>query len=388
MPGSLNCKDEANPTKVTIHAQSNCRYIPSDMIQYLNDLAVPNPGTETPAESESAERAESAPLTINLSARVPEERLKTWLDADQRFKNTWLRQRTDFQDQAQERYDLALASFAFGAGCSEQEVVDLIIHHRFLHGQRQRTKVDYFERTLSKADKSSSSKFLSGGTMTPAATSPPIEPGASTLNAERVRIGLCREISEALGVEVLRVMKLTGQVPSYRLELAQGKIEFPNVSKLINQNAVRDGIAGMTGFLMPRFKPKEWPGVAQKLLSACIEEQGSDELFTEGAARLYISHYLHDAKLIPSFDGQPRHNLLKPMVRHGHITLSSIDFQFHLAKVMMQSFSLQKLAGMLSAIGAKAKRVHCNKHDQSRWELPLEEFNPADYLDQESEDPA
>lgn len=395
VPGSSNCEDSANPRKVTIHAKNDCRYIRSDMVKYLDRLEVPFPEAERLAATEWAESLQNRPLAVNLSARISEERLKSWLDADPRFKNTWFRLRDDFRDQSQDRYDLALASFGFSAGCTEQEIVDLIVHHRSLHRHKARTTVEYFQRTLAKADKRSSGKdpvLGHAGAIPIGASARPATDRQDELEAlpptpERVRIVLCREISAALGIEVLRIVKLTGQVPQYRLELAQGKIEFPSVSKFIDQNTVRDAIAGTTGFLIQRVKSKEWQHIAQMLLSACLEEQGSDELYCEGAARLHIGQYLADVKFIPSFKGQPAQNLRRPIVQHGRITICAIDLQIYINKTMLQNFSVQKIAGMLSAIGAKTVRVRWKKQDQSRWELPLEEFDPSDFPVPESGEP-
>jgi hypothetical protein len=395
VPGSSNCNDSSNPTRVTIHSQNEPRYTALDLTQYLDDLAVPDPDTDLLADQASAE-LEGASLTINLSARIPDERLQAWLESDPKFKNTWFRHRDDFSDQAQEKYDLALASFAFGIGCTDQDVVTLIVHHRFMHRQKARTALDYFRRTLAKADKSPSLKVLAvdppgsgtNGEPTPSAPGPPTEPAAPALSPERVRIGLCHEISSVLGVEVLRLVKLAGQVPSYRLELAKGKIEFPNVSKLIHQNAVGNGIAGMTGVLMPRFKAKEWRGVAQKLLSACIEEQGSDELYSEGAVRLHIDQYLHEVGFILSIEGELAQNIHRPMVRHKRITVCLGDLRMNINKTTQPIVSPQALAAMLSAVGAKTVRVRGKGfREQIRWELPLEEFDPSDYSAPDSEDP-
>ena len=45
---------------------------------------------------------------------------------------------------------------------------------------------------------------------------------------------------------------------AYRMELAEGSIAFPNVQKLISQTAVRTGIAGKLGTLIPPFKASHW----------------------------------------------------------------------------------------------------------------------------------
>ena len=44
--------------------------------------------------------------------------------------NTWLRQRHDLKDQSQSGYDMALAVFGAQSGLTEQQIVDLIVHHR------------------------------------------------------------------------------------------------------------------------------------------------------------------------------------------------------------------------------------------------------------------
>jgi hypothetical protein len=116
------------------------------------------------------------------------------------------------------------------------------------------------------------------------------------------------------------------------------------------------------------------------LLSACIEEQGSEELYHEGAARLYLDQYLSDVTFISSIEGQIGQNLRKPMIRERRITVCAIDFQMHVNKTTLQSLSLRAVAAMLSAIGAKTVRVRGKKiREQSRWVLPLDEFDPADY---------
>ncbi|MGA8025867.1 MAG: hypothetical protein WB992_01895 [Bryobacteraceae bacterium] len=397
VPGTTNCKDPSNPKRVVIHSSCDRRYNPSDLEEYLDDLSVPDIEAQASAAREWAERFQGKPLTINLSARIPEDRLNRWLEADLRFRNTWFRQRHDLRDQSQSGYDLALACFGIGAGSTEQEVVDLIIHHRSLHKQKQRTRLDYFHRTLAKAaDHSWDSKRIlpapdlplpagaeqsAGGKQGDSHDSS--RPGPvqlSPVNVERVKIELCRQISGILGVEILRLIKLTGKEPLYRMELAEGKIEFENVRKFISQESVRLAIAARVGKLIARIKTKQWERVAQMLLSACIEEQGSEELQLEGAARMHIGHYLDEVTFIPSLESQVGQNRRKPMVCEGRITVCASDLQLHINKTTLQSLSVRAVAAMLSAIGAKTIRIRVKKvKEQGRWELPLAEFDPGDY---------
>ena len=160
VPGTTNCKDPANPKPVLIYSQTDHRYNPSELAEYLGDLGVPDQDEETRKTQQWADRFRSKPLTIDLSARIPQDRLDAWLATDPRFKRTWFRQRDDLVDQSQSGYDLALAGYGVSGGCTEQEIIDLITHHRAIHKARPRTALDYFQRTLAKAANRAENTFL------------------------------------------------------------------------------------------------------------------------------------------------------------------------------------------------------------------------------------
>ena len=165
------------------------------------------------------------------------------------------------------------------------------------------------------------------------------------------------------------------------MELTAGKIEFPNVEAFTSQRSVRMAIAATVDRFIGRFKPRDWDQVAQMLLSACIVEQGGEELEYEGAALMYIGQYLLETMFVPSVEEQVGQNLRGPMVRDGRITLCASDLQMFINKTTLQNLTVRAVASMLSAIGAKTVRVRWNKtREQSRWELPLSEFDPRDYL--------
>jgi hypothetical protein len=122
------------------------------------------------------------------------------------------------------------------------------------------------------------------------------------------------------------------------------------------------------------------------MLDACILEEGTEELHQDGAARMYLDQYLSETTFIPSIEGQMAQERRRPMVRDGRITICAPDLQMHINKTTQQNLSVRSVAAMLSAIGAKAVRVRGKKiREQSRWELPLEEFDPSDYFVPEME---
>ncbi|MBI1955896.1 MAG: hypothetical protein HYS38_05835, partial [Acidobacteria bacterium] len=330
IPGTVNAKDPGNPKQVTVHSTADRRFNLSDLEEFLDEAAIPDPEGEERAAREWAERFKDVPLVINLDTKIPEDMLQRWIDLDMRFRNTWFRQRHDLKDQTQSGYDLALADFGVDAGLSEQQIVDLIIHHRTVHKQKQRTRPDYFQRTISKAASRSPG-------IEPLRASPPPEPsptkasqlqspesentasagetgGDKPVDPVTVKAVLCGQISAILGVRVLRLVKLTGKEPVYRMELEQGKIEFASVAKLIDQHSVRVAIAAAVDRLIPKIKPKAWEQLAQMMLDACVVEEGSEEMEFEGAARMYVAQYLAETAFIPSVEAQTVQNARKPTV--------------------------------------------------------------------------
>jgi hypothetical protein len=197
----------------------------------------------------------------------------------------------------------------------------------------------------------------------------------------RKKAQLCERISVVLTVPVVRLVKITGKEPQYRMELAGGqKIEFPTVRKLLTYASVYDAIAATFDKCIPKIKSKLWDQLKQVFLDACIPEEGTEEMQWEGAARLYLQHYLAETGFIPCIEGQRIQDQRKPMVIDGAITVCASDLQTYVNKTSFQALSVKSVAGMLSALGAKSIRVRGPKFkDQSRWVLPSSEFEPDEY---------
>ena len=197
--------------------------------------------------------------------------------------------------------------------------------------------------------------------------------------SDRERIDLYKKISNCFGVEFLRLVKVKGDEPLFRMDLAEGSISFSSVGKLISQAEVRTAIAGSVSRLIPPFNPPQWRMLVQMMLDSCIVEDGGEELESRGAARLQIGQYLAETAFIHCIEGQSPQDLRKPMIRDDQIAVCASDIQIYINKTRSQSISVQVVVGMLSAVGAKVERVRGKKfNEQSRWMLPLDQFDPAD----------
>jgi hypothetical protein len=306
------------------------------------------------------------------------------MDADMRFKNTWLRQRHDLKDQSQSGYDLALADFGVDAGLSEQQIVNLIIHHRRMHGQQARNRIDYYRRTLARA-------FKKSGGIDPLSAAPAIEePGPAPENDSAApqlepdpaaaKALLCELVSRALGIRVLRLLKITGEEPTYVMELENATIKFAGVGRLIDQASVRVAVAAAVNRLIPRIKPKAWERLAQTMLDALTEQEGGDETDGVGLTKMYLTCYLTETAFIPSIEAPPIQSIRKPTVIDGHVAITASDLQMHVNKTFFLSLTVKAIAQMLTVLGARSVRIRgARLRDQSRWLLPKDLFDPADF---------
>jgi hypothetical protein len=408
VPGTRNMKDPANPKDVhVISCDESRRYRLSDFEEFLDDAGIPDIDAQEKAAQAWRERFINAPIAINLGARVSQEVVDRWQGLDARFRNTWERRRHDLKDDSQSGYDMALADFGVEAGLPEQQIVDLIVHHRAIHGQKQRTKLDYFQRTIARAFERNPEAPASQATVpstpapaaasapavasTPVAASPSTEtsgqplddpPPAKEMSPERVKAELCAKISAAIGIPVpiTRLVRITGKDPSYRMELGDGtRIEFAAINKFADQDAVRWAVATQTKWIMPPIKAVRWREIAQDMLHACFDEQGPIETQWADAARDTVARYLDDNGFIEDIATAHPQYRGKPVVILGRIAINTTDFHAWINKTTLQALSIKALASTLSAMGAVQMTVPVKRREQSRWLLPIEHFDPADY---------
>jgi hypothetical protein len=320
---------------------------------------------------------------------VSDDLLNRHMAGQPRFKDTWLRKRDDLIDQSQSGYDLALANFGFNAGLSEQEVVNLIIHHRRIHGQSPRTRLDYFQRTIAKACKrndrsASANAFVGWGQEAPNQQSTQSKPDSATARAL-----LCEQISAALGVRILRIVKITGKQPTYQMELESGKIEFPSVNKLVDQRSFRMTIASVADRFTSKVRSSQWDQITQMMLDALTIADGGLETDLVGGAQLYVHQYLSETPFVDSIETPPSHLRDKPAIINGQIAICSGDLQLYINKTRAENHPIKDVASMLTAIGASSTRPKGTRlRDQTRWLLPLSEFDPADYTGNEEKSDA
>ncbi len=415
IPGTQNLKDKENPKNVILHTLSDRRYNLSDFEEFLDDLGIPDQEAQERAARQWQDKFAHKPLVINTSARIPQQLLDSWTRDDMRFRNTWFRQRHDLKDQSQSGYDLALADFGIQAGLCEQQIVDLIIHHRELHRQKQRTRLDYFQRTVARAERRNMGetvKILTTPIPVPSAPAPatiepapaaetpapdattgtaaqqgaPVAPAEDAAPKQPTKVAhqkaiLAQQISAALGIDIVRFVKFRGKEPVYHVILVSGDtVEFPSIGKLITQDSFRMALAASVNKIMRRIKPKDWDRIAQMMLDACFEEEGDVQQEFVGGAESLVASYLSESGFIDSMEGQKVQDQRKPTILRGQIAVNAMDLQGYINKTTYERLSVKAITSMLAAMGGRQERVRGKRFkEQSRWLLPVEKFDPIDY---------
>jgi hypothetical protein len=196
-------------------------------------------------------------------------------------------------------------------------------------------------------------------------------------DSANARAILCDQISQALQINVLRIVKISGQEPTYRVELDRAKVVFSSVANLVAQRTFRMGIASAADILIPNFKAATWDQIARTMLNALTVEDGGDEADLEGSSRLFVERYRAETDFINPEEEQPYQSRSLPFVYEGQIAISSQDLLQHINKTWAQNRVIKEVVSMLSVLGASSTRLKRAKlRDQSRWMLPIDSFPP------------
>jgi hypothetical protein len=419
IPGTLNHKDPKQTKEVKVLWATDRRYNLSDFEEFLDQEGIPDNEAQETAALDWAAQFDNKPLVIDLSRRIPQERIDAWLENDMRFKNTWNRLRHDLKDQSNSGYDLALACFGAETKMSEQDIVTLIIHNRNLHGQGHRTRVDYYQRTIGKAIKATgSAPAIAGGPPdalaaevarlgevadapptaqpttgkvapegAPVATAGAVAIDTTTPLSEAAKDLLCAGIAKILETPIVRFVKLDGEKPIFHINLAGGRvIPCPGFLKFTSQQFIFGAIGDATTKRIPRFKPSVWIELSNRMLQACFIEEPTDEEDLVGNARLQVLTYIKETGFIANIAEERTHEKRRPFIKaDGRITICTSDFVEFQTKTAKQVFTKTMATSWLGSLGAKKTRVRSGpKEDQVRWALPYPEFDSKEIRPQDA----
>lgn len=309
-------------------------------------------------------------ILLDPTAEAPTDKFLFLLEEYPKFKQAWLHQRGLG---SVSEYDLSLATIAYMNGWAPQEIVNLLIAHRrkyqedlkIRYGERPTAPQDYYQMTLNKAGQVTVTEerqhlidqFRKGMDL-------PEE-------VKKDKAELKQILSQMLGVQIGRMVKLLTKPPHYSLEVNGKLIDMGTVEYLDSEMKFRRFLMDYTGHRLQSQKGA-WHRISQMLLDLCEEETtGVAEARMDG----WIANYLNDTG-VQTEDWQ--HALLthRPFQKDGHTFISSKGLGKYLAASLNEKWNQRDLVIRLRGIGATDQKLRMNnqhgKTTRMVWQLPAE----------------
>ena len=156
IPGTFNNKVKDDPKPVTAIKTGGPRYTVEDFTKLVPAEFVAKPpapeqrrGRRGRASYEASTTASG--LILDPEAQPNQVRLQSLLKANPKFQQSWDQNRRDMKDPSPSGYNMSMADIAIRAGWPEQEVVNLLICWRRIHGHDLKLRERYYDLTLDRA---------------------------------------------------------------------------------------------------------------------------------------------------------------------------------------------------------------------------------------------
>jgi hypothetical protein len=310
VPETFNLKDKDKPIKVTLRGVTDERYTVDKIEAVLErqSVAVGAPLADvSDKRSDKRKLADEVTFKLDPDAQPPKAKFNALYSNEPKFAASWEHQRTDFKDDSPSSYDCSLATFAYHAGWNDQDIVSLLIAHRRKYNFDlkidRKPHGDYYRRTLAEAkytgDIPSNKKSAKPKKITSTDKSEvrekktareikedeaPPEEEASDNKESNLAV-----VSDALQVDVVRIVKYLSDPPQYVICLGSGREIEVKPMVLMSQQAMRTTMAIAVNKRIPKIKPKMWDHLSDCMFAALDEVEPSDETTHLGA----IAHYLY-----------------------------------------------------------------------------------------------
>lgn len=375
IPGSINHKPPVAP--VTIES-INCQYYSVQTVAAIVDQCISKiepglleqkgtrPATVVPATG-------NVPFTLNSDAQPPTDKFDVLAANNENFLMSWNKQRRDFKDQSASSYDMSLATMAFAANWTIQEVVNLLIAFRREHNLDLKLRQDYYLRTVNVAmqgvKKDAALESLSYLAHT--------KPSSPADHKERIKQAV-DSLSQIIGIRIIRILKYTVDPPEYRLigqktDSFDGEIHIGPIQHLIEQHYFRRKIADATGIFMRSVHKDRWPDVAQALLNACEIESTGAESSNKGLVESWLTMYLQHNE--PMYDPQTAIVAHRPFFMKNSFFLFGIEFRKYVNQFCRDNIAQKGLGILLREYGFEPRQMNFKSDTKyiSRylWEMPI-----------------
>lgn len=356
------------------------RYEPEDLRQFVGELSRPQKVYyEIGALVLSEDRSPLAGQLEALCENCPE------------FAQIFRHKGKKTYDSNSER-EMALAAYAVQAGWTDQQIADLLIHHRRKWEPEKLEKLtdrqDYITRTISRArgdrERDAAIQTLGGNgeddyrAPDTATASLAGENSANETEREKI-IGL---LSSVFGVRVQDWIQFGRETPIYTLILAGSiEIKIGGVNAVVEcDRAFRQRIYAQTGYVMPGVPRARWKGVVEALAKIVTVHEAEDAT-DKATVMVGIDRYIRTV----DFYAGDRRDLAcidcSPFTDDGWLYIHVESLVFRLNMRGGAKWEKSGLLDTMRKIGFKQKTVHFAQGDtrstRSYWRCDMQVFGEA-----------
>lgn len=343
VPNTTNYKSA--PVPVRVIERSGRKYNQSDFDDFLPDAQ----------GGGDKDKAAEVVYTLDAKAEPPFDKFQVVSEIEPKFKDSWNKNRSEFQDQSASAYDLSLARFAYRYGWSDQEVANLIVAFRRKHGEDLKLRRDYYDMTMQRA------KHVTQQAEAAESIAEQVEsrsPDDATPIDENQKELTMQALSKLFGVRIVQIVRYVADPPIYKLKTLQGSITLGEVDNLIVQTALRSKLAAATGRYLPRYKNDRWDRYAQALLDCCIDVEIGEEATESGEMQAWIDEYL-DSK--PPYQHDEHEEAVATRfpfyTKTGEVAIFGSDFRRWLRQTQQEKVTLRRFGLLMRAVGGEPQRL-------------------------------
>ena len=367
VPDTLNHKSNP-PKQVNVLQHHDKRYSVKDLQEYVagNKVDAPTRRYRTGAVVAPS----NSDIILNENATYNAVKFQALCAEEPRFKQSFERTRKGMKDTSPSSYDMSLATFAANAGWTDQEIVDLLIVSRKIHKDDLKLREDYYARTLLRA-RTTARVDAEQEIVAEAANAPITDDRHENL----------KNVSDALGIEVSRFIKYTGDTPTYILYLSHGhEITFIGAEALQNQRVFAKLVIEKTDVPPNTLKTKEWNNTTRLLLASVDVIETGGETQQLDIVSSMLAHYLTE-KYNDKDDTESQTNRLaelQPAKHSGEVYFNLSQFIGYMNTRYNEKRNRNALAVIMKRMESEEKKIsiRVNSGGSSRvtsrfvWKVP------------------
>ena len=357
IPGTFNNKVKDDPKPVTAVKTGGPRYTVEDFSKLVPEdfvAKLPAPEQKRGRRGRASYEASttSSGLILDPEAEPGAVRLAALLKANPKFQQSWDQNRRDMKDPSPSGYNMSMADIAIRAGWPEQEVVNLLICWRRIHGHDLKLRERYYDLTLDRAKEPlEKEKLLQDLERHPDVSS---EPGFDNDQGEHTSEGqepVLQTLSGLLdGVTLRRLERYQGDPTIFVLTTDKGIARTKNVNDILDIGRFRSLIATVTLQVID-VNPlkKQWHAFSRMLLSICEDHQVGDVADLDDEFQGYLDQYLIQKGISPN--PSDARAVQAPFLEDAYIHVHADDLRIWLIYHRQLTFDRSEVSAFLHRSG-------------------------------------